>query len=126
MNEQTASNTPNNTEIDAALKTFETKNAEQMSKDLEAAPVVAQKAVEGVRFETDSYKAIKFYKETDTPKVVKLTMKWSGGAIKSKRQAEYVLFAFVIIAMAVSFYLFFRRGSRVSPTILTPLQEGKL
>lgn len=79
MNEEIK--TGGNAEIEQALKEFEAK---------EAVP---------------SYQAVKFYNETDTPKIVKLAMKWTG--VKEQKQAEYVLLAFIIIAMLISFYLFF-------------------
>ncbi len=46
-------------------------------------------------------------KNSDVPKMVELVMKWSGGAIKEQKTAEYVLFGFVVLMFAVSFYLFF-------------------
>ena len=98
MNEKT--NIPNNTEIDKALKEFE------------AQPV------------TESYKAVKFYNETDTPKIVQLVMKWSGA--KEQKQAEYILLGFVIITIGISLYLFFGGRSKTPPPLPTPFQEGKL
>lgn len=38
--------------------------------------------------------------------LVKLVMKLSGGAIKTKKQAEWVLVGFVAVAVIVSFFLF--------------------
>jgi hypothetical protein len=72
---------PNNLEIDQALKEFNAKSAE-------------------------SYKAIKFYNETDTPKMVQLVMKYSG--VKEQKQAEYILLGFVVLAIGISLFLFFR------------------
>ena len=63
--------------------------------------------VSGIKFETDSWKAVKYYNETSTPKVIQWVMKFSGGSIKEERQAEYVLLGFVIIAIAISLFLFF-------------------
>lgn len=110
MNEQTNPNTSDNTEIDKALKEFEAKNTEQTQKAPEAVSTIPQKDVEGVKFEVPSYGAVKYYKETDTPKMVKLVMKISGGAVKSERQAEYVLFGFVVVAVIISLFLFFGTG----------------
>ena len=75
-------------EISQALKEFESKSA-------------------------DSYKAVKFYNEKDAPKIVKLAMKWSGGLIKEQKTAEYALFGFVVVAIAVSLFLFFGGSSSV-------------
>ncbi|MEK7539246.1 MAG: hypothetical protein AAB595_01215 [Patescibacteria group bacterium] len=107
MNEET--NIPNNLEIDKALKEFEAKSAtEQMPKAPETSKIsfFPQEKTEGVKYEADNYKAVKFYKENNAPKIVRLVMKCSGGLIKEERQAEYVLFGLVIIMLAVSFYLF--------------------
>ena len=78
----------------------------------------------GVEFETDSYKAVKFYNETDSPKIVKLVMKWSGGAVKNETQAQYVLFGFVVLAIVASLYLFFGGGRtqpKFTPENFTPI-----
>src|ERR1035437_6159408 len=121
---------PNNSEIDQALKEFEVKsNQEQAVKGIIAPQVssVASKEVEGVKFETDSYKAIKYYNETETPKMIKLVMKFSGGAIKEERQAEWILFGLVIVMLAVSAYLFFwgniKRGGN---KIITPEEMNNI
>ena len=66
------------------------------------------KEVKRIEFETDSYKAVKFYNETNTPTMIKLVMKFSGGLVKSERQAVYVLLGFVVIAIAISLFLFFK------------------
>ncbi len=42
-----------------------------------------------------------------TPKVIQWTMKYSGGLIKNKNQAQYVLLGFVILAIIISLFLFF-------------------
>jgi hypothetical protein len=104
-------NISNNQEIDQALKEFEVKNASQAGEATEASKTssVSPKDVEGVKFEIPSYGAIRYYKETDTPKIVKLTMKWSG--VKEQKQAEYILLGFVVVAILVSGFLFFGGGS---------------
>ncbi|MFZ3011485.1 MAG: hypothetical protein WA060_00585 [Minisyncoccia bacterium] len=89
MNEEIK--TEGNTEIVQALKEFE--------KQSEPAP---------------SYEAVKFYKESTTPKIVELVMKWSGGAIKEQKQAEYVLLGFVVMAMGISIYLVFGGSTTTS------------
>ena len=116
-------NIPNNSEIDQALKEFEVKNTEQRQKELEAlrsSPVpqkpkpeiklentLLQEEVGEIKFEADSWKKSYPSFQEDIPKMVQLLMKWSGGAIKEQKQAEYLLLGFVIVAMAISFYLFF-------------------
>lgn len=90
MNEET--NIPKNFEIDQALKEFETKSATD-----------------------NNYKAVKFYKEIAAPKMIKLVMKLSCGAIKSERQAGYVLLGFVVLAIIISLFLIFGGGkSKIS------------
>ena len=104
-----------NEELNQALKEFEAKSGEGQAvnrAEVVQAPEVKRDEVEGVKFETDnSYKALKFYNEPDAPKIVKLAMKWSGGLIKEQKQAEYVLFGFVVVAIAISLFLFFGGGS---------------
>ena len=124
MNEET--NISNNTEIDQALKEFEAKSDikqnQQASESSKSSPA-PQNEVEGVKFDVPSYGygAVKYYSETNTPKVVKLVMKFSGGMIKNEKQAEYALLVFVILAMAVSFYLFFGgRGNTPSVNVEDP------
>jgi len=73
------------------------------------------KEVKRIEFETDSYKAVKFYNETNTPTMIKLVMKFSGGLVKSERQAVYVLLGFVVIAIAISLFLFFRDSTSQAP-----------
>jgi hypothetical protein len=115
--------TPDNLEIEKALKEFEAKaQAEQAQKAPEVI-VVPKKGVAGVSFETDSYKAVKFYSETDTPRMVRLVMKWSGGAIKDQKQAEYVLFGLVIIMLALSFYFFFGGSNKSSQPSAEQLKQ---
>ncbi|MFA5791859.1 MAG: hypothetical protein WC884_02385 [Candidatus Paceibacterota bacterium] len=77
-------NLQGNTDINQALKEFEVKQNEQQ----------IQKAPEAL-------------KNSDIPKMVQLVMKWSGGAIKEQRQAEYVLLGFVILAIIISGFLMF-------------------
>jgi hypothetical protein len=110
--------TPNNTEIDQALKEFEAKNNEGQTAPVNQvegiitpqntqAPI---KQEEGVSFDTDKevekYTAIKFYKETVEPKMVKAVIKYSGGTVKNQRQAEWILLGFVVVAIGISLYLF--------------------
>ena len=73
-----------NLDINEALKEFEEKS----------------------KTEALNYKAVKFYSQTDTPKIVQLVIKWSGGTI-TQRQAEYFLLGLVVIMLALSFYFFF-------------------
>ncbi|KKQ20327.1 MAG: hypothetical protein US33_C0021G0017 [Parcubacteria group bacterium GW2011_GWC1_36_9] len=111
MNEKI--NTLDNLEIDKALKEFEMKSNTEPEPQAPAA--IPSPEASSIKFETDSYKAVKFYNETDTPKMVRLVMKYSGGLIKEQKQAEYVLFGLAIVIFGISLYLFFGGGSK-SPT----------
>lgn len=120
---------PNSFEIDQALKEFETNSSgQQMQKTQQDSkiPETSQTETSGVKFETDSYKAVKFYNETSTPKMVQLVMKWSGGAIKEQKQAEYILFGFVLLAIGVSLFLFFSSGNtspEIPPEVLEQMKR---
>ena len=99
-----------NSDINEALKEFELKSqVEQMQKTPD---IIKGKEVEGVKFEVPSYGAVKYYNETATPKMVQMVMKLSGGAIEEQRQAEYVLLAFVIVAIGISLFLVFGGGTQ--------------
>lgn len=70
---------------------------------------------EETQLETDNYKAVRFYSEANTPKIVKLVMKFSGGTIKKQKHAEYMLLGFIVFATVVSFYLFINTVRPPSP-----------
>jgi hypothetical protein len=130
MNEEIS--IPKNSEIDQALKQFGTESQTgQIQKASEASKTssIPQKDVEGVEFEIPSYGAMKYYQEKETPKMVKLVMKYSGGAIKEQKQAEHVLLWFVIVAIGVSLYLVFWFGhtqSQVSPAEIEQMIQHPL
>jgi hypothetical protein len=64
--------------------------------------------------------AVKFYHEKKDPKVIEWTIKLSGGLVKNKRQASYVLFGFVVVAIIVSSFLFLGGGRDIK---LSPEEE---
>ena len=47
---------------------------------------------------------------SDTPKMVQIIIKYSGGLIKNEEQADYLIFALAIVALIISFHLFFNAG----------------
>ena len=53
--------------------------------------------------------------ETPTPKIVRWVIKYSGGAVKDERQANYVLIGFVVLAIITSLFLFFNDIRSHSP-----------
>lgn len=58
----------------------------------------------GAKFE--EYQAPASY-YPQTPKIIRLVMKLSGGLIKDEKQASYALLGFVVIALVVTFIIFF-------------------
>jgi len=72
----------------------------------------------------NEYRAIRYYHESSTPKIIQWTIKLSGGLIKNEKQAGYVLFGFVTIAIIVALFLVFSGGENkieVPPLKLPPL-----
>ena len=59
---------------------------------------------------------------SETPKMVQLVMKFSGGYIKSKKQANYVLLASVFLIIAISFILITNTVSK-KPKIIPHFRE---
>ena len=72
-----------NIEIEKALKEFEEKSqTEQIQKNPEV------------------------LKNSETPRMIELVMKYSGGSVKNEKQAQYVLLGFVVAAIVISLFLF--------------------
>jgi hypothetical protein len=126
----------NNAEIDKALKEFEAASGAGTIPEAEQphiikgviVPQTADKPTdindtEGVKFEAPTYGAIKYVKQTDTPKMVQAVIKYSGGSIKNQKQAEWLLFGFVIVAIGISIYLFFGTGSKSNPSTPEMIQK---
>jgi hypothetical protein len=112
MNEET--NILNNSEIDSASKELEGVKLNQEHPVVQATITPQNskaytKKVEGMSFDTDpevdSYKATRLYNETTTPKIVKAVIKYSGGAIKNQKQAEWILLGIATVAIGISIYL---------------------
>lgn len=53
--------------------------------------------------------------QTPTPKITEWVMKHSGGTIKDAKQANYVLTGFVVVAIVISLFLFFRGTKKTTP-----------
>ncbi len=124
-------NLQGNAEIDAALKEFEAKSSPQAVTNNPIAPGISsvpKMPTSGISFDTDNYRSIN-KEEVPLPKMVKLVMKLSGGAIKEQRQAEYVLLGFVAIIISISVYLFFgangSRQSSFSPSTEQMMKAGQ-
>ncbi|OGI76527.1 hypothetical protein A3C67_01785 [Candidatus Nomurabacteria bacterium RIFCSPHIGHO2_02_FULL_42_19] len=81
--------------------------------------------VSGIRFETNDYPAVKYYRETTTPKIIKLVMKYSGGSIKEEKQAEYVLLGLILIAIVLTFIIWPSSSSlKLSPEEIQKIKES--
>src|SRR3989344_2870227 len=86
-----------NIEIEKALKEFEEKSqTEQIQKNPEV------------------------LKNSETPRMIELVIKYSGGSVKNERQAQYVLLGLVIIMISISLYLFFS-GSKSKDADTRPI-----
>lgn len=60
-----------------------------------------------VAFETKGWWALKYYRETTAPKIVRWVVKNSGGIIKDEKKAGYLLIGFAILAFSISLFLIF-------------------
>ncbi len=49
--------------------------------------------------------------QTPTPKIVQWVIKYSGGAVKDERQANYILIGFVAVAIIISLFFIFSDSS---------------
>ena len=117
MNEEL--NISNNLEIDKALKEFEVKSGAPQTIPKTPEVSIADDSV--IKFEEDKWKQSVPFFQNETPKIVQLVIKWSGGVIKEQKQAEYVLLGVVILAIIVSIFLFFG-GNETVPinSVTTP------
>lgn len=59
------------------------------------------------RFEDEEFQRSVDYHNSQTPKVIQWVIKYSGGYIKNKNQANYVVLGFIILAIIISLFLFF-------------------
>ncbi|OHA01753.1 MAG: hypothetical protein A3C11_00140 [Candidatus Sungbacteria bacterium RIFCSPHIGHO2_02_FULL_49_12] len=68
----------------------------------------------GVKYTDETgWRAMRYYHEPMSPRIIQWTMKYSGGLITNERQANYVLIGFAVLAIIVSLYLFFGGSSSV-------------
>ena len=110
-----------NLDLDQALKEFEAKSNQTERPVVKAIitpqiPKVPDKETPNIEYEEDKWKQkIQSSPVDETPKMVKLVIKSSGGSIKDRRQAEYVLLGFVIVVIIISLYLFFFNNKITSP-----------
>lgn len=62
-----------------------------------------------VMFENEQFQRPRSFQAT-TPKMVEWIIRYSGGAIKDEKQANYVLIGFVVVAIVISIFLVFGGG----------------
>ena len=62
----------------------------------------------------NGYRAIKYYHESNAPKIIQWTINLSGGLVKNEKQAGYVLFGFVAIAIIIALFLFFNGNKQTT------------
>ena len=78
-----------------------------------------------IKFESEEFRRPWSF-ETPTPKLVQWVIKYSDGAIKNENQASYVLIGFVVVAIIVSFFLFFggskieKTSTKIPPNFISP------
>jgi hypothetical protein len=122
-------NLQGNIDINEALKEFEAKSSDgQIQKNTinKTSYAIPKHEVEGIKFDTDNDREVKAYDETDTPKIVKLVIKLSGGAIEEQKQAEYILLGFVIIAITVSIFLFVSSSIKANKNAISQPEINRL
>jgi len=59
-----------------------------------------------------------------TPKVIQWMIKYSGGLVKDEKQASYVIFGFVAVAIIISLFLIFNSGTQEVERNINP-ETGK-
>ncbi len=71
-----------------------------------------------IKFEGEEFQRTRQSFQTPTPKIIEWVIKYSGGAVKNEKQANYVLIGFVMVAIVVSLFLIFSNsggGARPLP-----------
>ena len=68
-----------------------------------------------IEFQEEESEQSSQYLQTKTPKIILWVIKYSGGYIKDKKQANYVLIGFVVVAVGISLFLIFGGGETRVP-----------
>lgn len=136
---------PNNAEIDKALKEFEmqkygTSQTSQtpvitadksipqtspipQSPIIPKPPIIVPKDTPqglddlGIHFEEDELRQVDPSLIDDTPRMMKWVIKYSGGMIKDRKQASYILFGIVLLNVVITFFLLFGNVFSGSPKL---------
>ncbi|MDO8465539.1 MAG: hypothetical protein Q7S46_09865 [Gallionella sp.] len=61
--------------------------------------------------------------QAPTPKIVEWVIKYSGGAVKDEKQANYVLIGFVVVAVVIVFIFLFSGGGSKAKLEAPPGQK---
>ncbi|OHA09367.1 MAG: hypothetical protein A3B37_02275 [Candidatus Sungbacteria bacterium RIFCSPLOWO2_01_FULL_59_16] len=61
----------------------------------------------GRKLDASGWRAVRYYRDPQSPKVVQWVMRYSGGLIQSEKQANYVLLGLAAVAIITSLFLFF-------------------
>ena len=68
-------------------------------------------------FEGEEFQRTRQSFQTPTPKIIEWVIKYSGGAIKDEKQANYVLIGFVVVAIVIVIIFLFSGGSGSRPAV---------
>ena len=123
--------TSNTTEIDEALNEFQAQNSQkgQNFSEVQKTSVPTLDNELGIEFEDyNKMRQSNLDSHDDMPRIVKLVVKLSGGAIRSKKTAEYVLLVFVVVVFLISLFLVFggvnkSKSPQLSPTQLEEMKK---
>ena len=78
----------------------------------------------GVKYTDETgWRAMRYYHEPMSPRIIQWTMKYSGGLITNERQANYVLIGFVVLAIIFVFILMFSGGGNKAEFKAPPGQK---
>ena len=82
----------------------------------------------GVKYTDETgWRAMRYYREPQSPKLIQWVLKYSGGLIKDERQANYVLVGFAVLAIGISLFLFFNSSVPTNTNTtgkLSPASDG--
>ena len=80
----------------------------------------------GVKYTDDNgWRAVRYYRDPQSPKVVQWVLQYSGGLVRDEKQAQYILLGFVAVVIATSLMLVFGgvtgTQSKFTPENFTPI-----
>ncbi len=78
----------------------------------------------GIKFQDSGWRTMKQQQQTpESPKIIRLAIKLSGGLVKDEKQASYVLIGFVVAAIVIFLIVIFSGGSsQPTPGTIPPGQ----